>query len=479
EAIYNDPELKGHIRRMTVEVGGEDRPGDSKPMGPHRVRLVIDFKGGDDTERTANAIKQVVREHASDNPLFQGQSEFSAPTLVRIDSGIEIEIKGDNYERLGAAAARIVEALKQLEVADGVPLLRDVRSSVQAGRPQVRLRYNRLQLQRYGLSAEQVSSEVRSKIGGEVSTQYNGGGEDIEVFVELQGSDKRTLEQIRNLEIAKGVRLREVLIDGGSNLRVVEGPSEIRRVGNERAVIVRAEPYNVALSAATEQVEALLASGDVDLDGADVGFSGQVREMQASTTSLILALTLAIFLVYVVMAIQFESLIDPLVIIFSVPFAGVGVVIALAMFGLPISVMVLLGMIVLAGIVVNNAIVLISYANTLMQRGETAKEAALNAARIRLRPIIITTLTTLLGLLPMTGWLDMFVPSSIEMLQSGGEGAAVRKPLAITVIAGLSLSTPLTLIVIPTIWAWVRGFKKPLPAADVYVLAEDEPAEPL
>ncbi|MHC4840284.1 MAG: efflux RND transporter permease subunit [Planctomycetota bacterium] len=486
EAIYNDPALKDVLRRMTIEVGGEDRPGDAKPMGPHRVRLVMDFESGESAEATADQIRKVVRTHASENAMFQSKSEFSAPSLVRMETGVEIEIRGDNYERLGKVAERVVKALKRLEIEDGVPLLRDVRSSVSAGRPQVRLRYNRSQLQRYGLSAEQVSSEVRSKIGGEVSTQYSSGGEDIEVFVELQAPDKRNLEQVRNLEIAKGVRLREVLVGGGDGLTVVEGPSEIRRVGNERAVLVRAEPNNVALSAVTTEVETMLGSGVVDLEGADVGFSGQVREMQESTTSLIMALTLAIFLVYVVMAIQFESLIDPLVIIFSVPFAAVGVVLALAVFGLPISVMVLLGMIVLAGIVVNNAIVMVSYANMLLQRGQSPREAALNAARIRLRPITITTLTTLLGLLPMTGWIDPFlsvIAASSEgvaaLVQGGDEGAAVRKPLAITVIAGLSLSTLLTLIVIPTIWAWVRGLKKTTAEPDVYVLGEDAAAPQL
>jgi len=201
-----------------------------------------------------------------------------------------------------------------------------------------------------------------------------------------------------------------------------------------------------------------------------------------------------------VMAVQFESLVDPLIIMVSVPFAGVGVIGALWLFNLPVSVMVLLGSIVLAGIVVNNAIVLVNYANQLRARGQSAHEAALNASRIRLRPIAITTLTTLLGLLPMTGWLDPFIPAvqavaggldsvlrgvvegmgrsmaapagwkliggwkfslerGIGFLVGGGEGAEVRKPLAITVIAGLTLSTLLTLVVIPTLWAWINNLR--------------------
>jgi HAE1 family hydrophobic/amphiphilic exporter-1 len=373
----------------------------------------------------------------------------------------------------------------------------------------VQLVYDRNALQRYNLNAESVTREVRNKIGGAVSTQFSQAGEDLEVFVELQGGDKRSLEQVRDIQIAPNVRLRDVLVRAGADLRALEGPSEIRRVGNQRAVVVYAEPNNVALGAAADEVQEMLGAGGLDLEESDIGFAGQAEEMSRSVTNLALALCLALFLVYVVMAVQFESLLDPLVIMVSVPLAGVGVVFTLAIFGMPVSVMVLLGLIVLAGIVVNNAIVLVSYANQLMERGNTPREAALNAARIRLRPIAITTLTTLLGLLPMTGWLDPFMPAALAlgsgvdavvtpvveamgrsmtapkewpgiggmtlslrnglaMLVGGGEGAEVRKPLAITVIAGLGVSTLLTLFVIPTLWAWVnenlRRRRKPVQA---------------
>jgi len=333
-----------------------------------------------------------------------------------------------------------------------------------------------------------------------VGTQYSSGGQDLEVFVELMRRDKRSLDQLIDLQVAADVRLRDVLAGQGADLRPLEGPSEIRRIGNQRAVVVFAEPNGLALGGAASQVEDMLASGALDLEGAEVGFAGQAQEMSRSVGNLVFALLLALFLVYVVMAVQFESLLDPLVIMFAVPLAGVGVVFALVALGMPVSVMVMLGLIVLAGIVVNNAIVLVNYANQLLDRGLTPREAALSASRIRLRPIAITTLTTLLGLLPMTGWLDPFLPAltaigagadamitpvveglgysmtaprhfalvggttfsfsaGVSMLVGGGEGAEVRKPLAITVIAGLATSTVLTLIVIPTMWAWVNGFK--------------------
>lgn len=497
ERLLADKTLAEQISRITIETGGEQQAGETRERGTHVSRLVVGLRSTADAAEVTPGIQQALRGITDDTPLLQSSAEFGAPALVRVDNGLEIEVRGSDTLQLGRVATRLVGALKRMTSANGTPLFLDVRSSLSAGRPQVQLVYDRIALQRYNLNAEAVTREVRNKIGGAISTQFSQGGEDLEVFVELQGGDKRSLEQVRDIQIAPNVRLRDVLVHAGADLRALEGPSEIRRVGNQRAVVVFAQPNNVALGAVATEVEAMLAGGGIDLEETDVGFAGQAQEMSRSVTNLALALALALFLVYVVMAVQFESLLDPLVIMVSVPLAAVGVVFTLAAFGMPVSVMVLLGLIVLAGIVVNNAIVLVSYANQLIERGQTAREAALNAARIRLRPIAITTLTTLLGLLPMTGWLDPIMPAAlavgsgfdavvtpmvegmgrsmtapkewsgiggmtfslrngIAMLVGGGEGAEVRKPLAITVIAGLGVSTLLTLFVIPTLWAWVN-----------------------
>lgn len=497
ERLLADPALAENISRITIETGGEQQAGETRERGSHVARLVVGLRSTSNAAEATPVLQARLRDQADDVPLLQASTEFGAPSLVKIESGLAIEVRGADNDQLGRVGARLVAALRGMSRADGAPLFLDVRSSLSAGRPQVQLVYDRTALQRYALNAETVTREIRNKIGGAVSTQYSQAGEDLEVFVELQGRDKRSLEQVRDIQVAPNVRLRDVLMGGGAGLRALEGPSEIRRVGNQRAVVVFAEPNNVALGAVAQQVNSMLEAGVVDLEEADVGFSGQAEEMSRSVTNLVLALCLALFLVYVVMAVQFESLLDPLVIMVAVPLAGVGVVFTLKALGMPVSVMVLLGLIVLAGIVVNNAIVLVSYANQLAARGQSPRDAALNAARIRLRPIAITTLTTLLGLLPMTGWLDPVMPAAlavgsgfdavltpvvegmgrsmtapkdwkliggmtfslkngIAMLIGGGEGAEVRKPLAVTVIAGLGASTLLTLFVIPTLWAWVN-----------------------
>ena len=166
--------------------------------------------------------------------------------------------------------------------------------------------------------------------------------------------------------------------------------------------------------------------------------TGQNKEWERSRTSLFLALGLSLFLVYVIMASQFESLIQPFIIMFTIPMAFVGTVLGLKFFGINVSVVVFLGMIMLAGIVVNNAIVLVDYTNTLRGRGIALKEAIIQAGCVRLRPILMTTATTVLGLLPMALGL--------------GDGAEIRTPMAVAVICGLLTSTVLTLLVIPTIY---------------------------
>ncbi|MFT7480881.1 MAG: HAE1 family hydrophobic/amphiphilic exporter-1, partial [Gammaproteobacteria bacterium] len=207
-----------------------------------------------------------------------------------------------------------------------------------------------------------------------------------------------------------------------------------------------------------------------------VEIGGQKREMDEGMKSLRFALLLAIFLVYVVMASQFESLMQPFIILFSVPLAAVGVVLALDLLHISLSVVVFIGLILLAGIVVNNAIVLVDRINVKQREGLSVTDAILEAGRARLRPILMTTATTVLGLLPLTGWLQG-IPL-VGML-GAGEGAELRSPMAITVVTGLTSSTLLTLIVIPVIFSLlVRKPKATDPAAPDTALVQPPTAAP-
>jgi HAE1 family hydrophobic/amphiphilic exporter-1 len=223
-----------------------------------------------------------------------------------------------------------------------------------------------------------------------------------------------------------------------ADIKVNEGPSEIRRIDQQRTAVITANISGRDLGSVSEDIFTIVSNIDMPEDFT-FDLAGQNKEMETSLNSLMLALALAIFLVYIVMASQFESFLHPFIIIFTIPLALIGVLIFLYLFNIPASVVVFLGGIMLAGIVVNNAIVLVDYINQLRARGLDKIEAILTAGKVRLRPIIMTTSTTALGLLPM----------AVGM----GDGAEIRAPMAITVIIGLLTSTVLTLVVIPTVYS--------------------------
>jgi HAE1 family hydrophobic/amphiphilic exporter-1 len=221
-------------------------------------------------------------------------------------------------------------------------------------------------------------------------------------------------------------------------VRAVDGPAEIRRIDQERVAVISANIQGRDLGSVVADIESRLADMAMP-EGFGLSMGGQNEEMVRSFDSMKFAIFLAIFLVYLVMASQFESLLHPFVIMFTIPLGLVGSISALLITGETINVVVLIGLIMLAGIVVNNAIVLIDYVNQLRRESGMKKlEAVLRAGELRLRPILMTTSTTVLGLLPMALGL--------------GEGAEIRAPMAITVIGGLILSTMLTLIIIPVVY---------------------------
>jgi HAE1 family hydrophobic/amphiphilic exporter-1 len=222
-----------------------------------------------------------------------------------------------------------------------------------------------------------------------------------------------------------------------ADLTVNEGPSQIRRVDQQRTALLTANIRGADLSTVSRDIVSAMETIEYPA-GFGYALAGQNQEMRTSLNSLLLALALAVFLVYIVMASQFESLVQPLLIMMTVPLALIGVIIVLWLASIPVTIMVFLGLIILVGIVVNNAIVLIDYINKLRARGFEKTEAIIEAGRARLRPIIMTALTTVVGLVPMALGL--------------GEGAEIRTPMAITVIVGLTTATLLTLVVIPTLY---------------------------
>jgi HAE1 family hydrophobic/amphiphilic exporter-1 len=314
--------------------------------------------------------------------------------------------------------------------------LEDVESSARPGDPEVQITFDRDRLASYELDPASASRLVRNAVQGEAATQFNDFDRKLDVRVRATQGERSQVAQLANLEVGRNGG-RPVFLGAVADVAVERGPSEIRRIGQQRAAVVTANLEGRDLGSAARDIEASLSALDLPGD-VRVSLAGQNRELAESSASLRFALLLAVFLVYLVMASQFESLLHPFVVMFSIPLAVVGVVAALVVTATPVSVMVLIGLVILAGIVVNNAIVLVDCADHLRRGGLPKTEALVEAGRVRMRPILMTMLTTVLGTLPMAF--------------AVGEGAEVRAPLAITLIGGLALSTLLTLVVIPAVY---------------------------
>ncbi len=358
------------------------------------------------------------------------QVKFARPQLLSFGAPLEVEIRGYNLDALARAGQRLEALMKASK------RFSDVRSTVEAGVPEIQIHFDPDRAAALGLTTRAVADEVVRKVRGDVATRYDDRDRKVDVRVRLLPSERRSLGDVRNL-IVGGTPQAPVRLSAVADVTQTVGPAEIHRISQERVAIVSAGLAGGNLEGGIAEVHRLVAANPL-APGVSVRIGGQGRELGDSTRSLLFALGLAMFLVYLVMASQFESLLHPFVIMFSVPLAMVGAVLALKLTGSTISVVVFIGLIMLVGIVVKNAIVLIDRVNQLREAGVAKRDALVQAASSRLRPIVMTTLCTLIGFLPLA--------------LGGGDGAEVRAPMAITVIGGLLVSTLLTLVVIPVVY---------------------------
>ncbi len=372
------------------------------------------------------------------------ETTFGTPTYFSLKTPIEVILFSDDLAALEEWTPVLADKLA------AIPGLVDIRSSLEEGNPELQVIFDRDRLASLGLDMRTVAETLRDRVLGVVPTRFREADRQIDIRVRNTERHRQTVEDVRNLVIpgADGRQLRLLTV---AEVRADRGPAEIHRVQQQRAAVLSANLEGRGLGAAISDIRALLAA-DPPPPGVAAELGGQVEEMQTSFASLRFALSLAVFLVYLVMAATFESLVHPFVVIFTVPLALVGVVVGLMATGTEVSVIALIGVVMLVGIVVNNAIVLIDTVNQLRRAGMTKLDAVIRGGHLRLRPILMTTLTTVLGLLPMALAL--------------GEGAELRAPLAITVSFGLLLSTMLTLVVIPAVYLVVPSRVRVGPTGD-------------
>ncbi|MCB9903627.1 MAG: efflux RND transporter permease subunit [Planctomycetes bacterium] len=410
--------------------------------GEHTGRMTVRLAPGTDAageDEVLTRVRRILESHPEVRSV-----DVSRPTPFVIDAPLAVEVTGHDLDRMGEIASEVEARISALRD------LTDVRSTMRVGHPEARVVFDREKTLEYGLDLGTVSNLLRSQLLGEVSTRLTDGDDRIDIRVQGDEAYLATLEEVLELSV-NPESPRPLPLSSVARVELVRGPAEIRRIGNSRAVVVSASGTGLDLGGLNAEIEDSLAGLETP-DDIFVELGGQKRELDAGRTSMIAALLLAIFLVYVVMASQFESLVQPLIIMLTVPLAGVGVVFTLDLLGIPLSVIVFIGAILLAGIVVNNAIVLVDRINQQRRAGMPLHESIEEAGRARLRPILMTTLTTALGLLPLTGWLDGL--PLLDQLATGA-GSEIRAPMAITVIAGLASSTALTLVLIPVVYSIV------------------------
>lgn len=357
---------------------------------------------------------------------------------------LEVELRGYEIEM----ADKLAEDIKtKMERISGIV---DVEVSRREGRPEQNLIFNREKIAQLGLSVRQVSRVVQTNLGGSIAGRFRKSGDEFDIIVRLQEKDRLSAMDIDNISL-RSAQGQIVPLTAVVEKEINRGPTEINRVDGQRTVRISANlEEGVTLGQAVERVRATLTETPLP-SGFSIVFGGEYEEQQKAAADFQLAIVMALILVYMVMAAQFERFLDPLIVMFSVPIAIIGIVPTMMLTGTTLNLNSLMGVIMLAGIVVNNAIVLVDYINLLRrEQGMTVHQAVVEAGRLRLRPILMTTLTTILGLIPLSF--------------GGGAGGEIQASLARVVIGGMAASTVITLFFIPVIYQTVAIWKETLSA---------------
>ena len=406
--------------------------GGGSHAGTIRLRLV-DAKFRD---RTADEYGDEITREVSQWPeivkVFSNSGNFLNRILMGGGANLLIEVYGWDLDETTAIAERIKR------IAQETPGSRDVRVSQDMGKPELSIAIDRAKASAMGLSMQEITATVSALFQGDDASQYREGEDEYDITLRLAAPDRASIEDIRRTELPLpgGGRVR---LDAIAQVVEGSGPVTITRKNQQRVVSVEfdatdARPEGDVMA----DVRRRVAEQIVLPNGVSVEYGGMIEEQEKSEKALTMMILLGIVLVYMVMAAQFESLLHPLLIMFSVPFAFSGVVAVLHLTGTPLSMSAYIGMVLLVGIVVNNSIVLVDYVNLLRARGRALREAIVEGGRQRLRPVMITTCTTVLGMMPMA--------------TSHGDGSATWRPLGLVVVGGLALASVVSLVLVPTLY---------------------------
>ena len=438
EVLAQQPEVKTVSAQIgsAAEEDPSDLAGGFSNSGTHEGIVWVGLTP--QTERKYSDL-EILERIRNKLPQLRGV-KFEAMDMSQMMMGgsgapVEIKIFGKDIYQLREIADNIVDRIQ------GVEGLRDIAHTFSQGKPEYQIRINREQASRMGLMVSQIANTIQIASLGTVATRYREGNDEVDIRVRFGKLSRDSLNDIKNIPIMTPAN-QMVRLDQVASIFQGEGPIQIDRENQARVVTVLANIAERDLGSVVKDIKERLSGVDRGLPpGYFIEFGGQYEDMQDAFVIMAGAFALAILLVYMIMASQFESFRHPFVIMFTIPLALFGVIIALLVSGKPISLPVLIGFIMLGGIAVNNGIVMVDYINQLKRRGLEKKEAILQACAVRLRPVLITAFTTILGMLPMA--------------ISTSQGSEMRAPMAITVVGGLIATTLLTLFVIPIIYSMI------------------------
>jgi HAE1 family hydrophobic/amphiphilic exporter-1 len=443
-AFRRDPAVEAvftRVGRQTAVAGMDDRE-----SGLHTATLEVRLREGAATVETLRRLSPALAALPPGTvAVEQGQATALGRLLGGGESDLAVRVRGEDLDAALAHAVRVEERLAEL------PSFTGVRVGTELGQPEVRVEIDRERAARFGVEPRRVAETVEAYMQGTVATALVDFDRKVPIVVRLPEAERRSLETFSLLRV-DGVPLRELV-----RVHTGAGPSEIRRVDQSRMVLVHADVAAGGVDDAVSEVRAAL-QGVPAPHGLRVEIGGENEEMRRGFRALGLAFLLAVLLVYMLLAAEFESLLHPFIVLLAVPLAAVGATLALWVAGAGINTMSLIGMVILVGIVDNDAVVKVDFINQMRREGMSRREAIFAAGRARLRPIVMNTITATLGLLPMA--------------LGVGPGAELQAPLAIAVFGGLLSATALTLVVIPVAYdlleeagEWVRAWiGAPLPA---------------
>jgi len=389
-------------------------------------------------ERSAKEIGDVLRDTISGIPEIESFHITAGSLLSQAITGnvkpIEVEVTGNNYEQLNTTARAIRTEM------NGIQGLTDLETTIDEGKVEVQVIIDKEKATALALNTAMIGKQIRSSIYGADAGELTQNGNEYAINIRYAPEDRNRIEAIENIMVTN-LRGEQIPVKAFAEVRQGIGLQQIKRNNQQRIVKVMANIREISLGRAANKVQARIDKLSIPRD-VDVRIGGQLTEQQQSFSDLYLILFIGITLVYMVMAAQFESFKDPFIIMFAIPFTFAGVIWAFFATGLTLSVTTFIGVIMLMGIVVNNGIVLVDYTKLLRKRGYTLHEAVLEGGRSRMRPVLMTSFTTILAMFPMA--------------LSQGMGSEMYSPLGVTIIGGMLISTVVTLILVPTIYTVIH-----------------------